>query len=1584
MMKPHFFFRLSWVLTVLLAVHVFDLDSSIAQTPDTLKAAVPYSIFPIGGMRFNPADTLQGIMGANFNWSGFGAAGTLGAIATESLATDTTITYRDPFYYDTTTSYTVARVAYGWDKNPGYILDAASAIDIRVYMPGTSGITEEYNSAWGTNLGVQHDSAQWIFNTSGVTSGQYVLSNLQDARFDPFTPGGWGDKVLVSNHIGSTSYESVFYFLASDLVTVNDTTPLYSLQYWSLGNGDSTLLATDVITKSMYNTLPLAQTQALGHNVSAENLYLWKGQQANFYKLLRRNLNTRPLWKNSFQNPPVVDVRVRTFKQIPMYFRLLRIRDWRAQQLLTGKADSVLHLVVNDLLAKGTNAQKASWTVGNEPQPKTYHAYSYINDLFAQYHAPPANCLAPYVPDLFLRVMRDQSQYGKPAHLWYEWTPFSGNAWKDEGVDTSTHVAHWQWDYNPNPIPSDVASDSLYWADHDIFIQKDYPTYTSLWQNTIIGHGSESTEGGIGIDRDLKKISSSCYELDPLHPLPFYFMAPAIAAANQHPIWNPVDSLYWIKGGNYSTSARAWADTAYNDSVIKPYLTRHPGETHVPEDSLYKCDYQWRPPTVSEMYYSLWTGVAHGIKGFAYNIAYDDGLSQNGFLWDTTSSIIIKSQDRKYLEYFFGGVFWDPYHIDDNSKWYVDGGGFKFKTYEALPPAFKTMFPTVRTLMTQELAPIVATIAKLSWRGCISWPWRDSTPTYFSRLPVKNVQSRTLTGSLDSSIATYVDLGIHKHPTDTSAVYITVQNRRLWTDSTGTSTIDSRKVSFQIDTSKFPGWSSWPEWSIRDVSKHLKEQVIGLHDTAFYTLKAGQGILLRVAPVVGLTTGGMTTNVFNNARHISLEELTESTANYFMTYERKDSIVVAYPIETPGGPGKRTASANGDSVIEKNALSHNPSICFNSDSSSGLGLVYSVDKAGVNHDSTFIIFRHANKFVPYAYTKDTLDQFRIDGSYWLQDYKAAPAIVPAKSGYGKFWVTYRHPLNGGAAMLVDTLGNHTSPAFFSAGDPHYTKFVSPATHLKRSSKVGSDVDSLYLTFAEDGQIHFLKAWLDTVSHTAIDTAGHFIVSEGTEFCDHELPCTTVTAGGFLLVSWEAEAIIYKPQLIYAMARARSADGTWLNFWSLYGGQIVYESGKHKHLYVANSTSDVEGFTAGSYVWHDLMRLMYQSPTDSTSTIAHSGTDNLVSYSPWRVVRMVEPAKEGSLPARSIYAKDVPSPVMYRYPVSHTEDPSLFDARITRYDFPLTPVTKALEMHYSFSALPKSNDGHLCWPGIVTRVGKINIFPSSGPPLTIITQPVDSAPNKSSGLHRVISWMDSSVRTDSFSFFPGDTLRYQRQFVLGNGSSNDTSKAAGYLSNINDFVRMRIVLRSKITDSLIKVLDTCKLTKGIAGAGLFTQSGSTADSGVGNYVLPSALPSQVYLALEASHADPSDQYALHYCERFLDTIFTSFSADTAPAPKTALPQHPDLPATNISGLSIAVHPNPSTGLVKAEIAQVGNVPTRVAVLDVLGKLVMQVYDAVPSNNTIALEINALNIPNGVYFLRVVSGNQVATRRLLIMR
>jgi hypothetical protein len=672
-MKPHCFFRASLALFSLLTIHLFHVSDSRAQSPDTLKAAVPYSVFPIGGMRGTPTDTLQAMIGANFNWDGFQPAATLGTIKTEGGLVDTILTYPDPFHYDTTTAHSITQDAFGWTDpkvesttDPGYLLDAACGIDVRAFMPGTSGLTQEYNYAWDTTRGIFADTnhAEWVFNVdSKMTSGQYVLCNRHGAgsgnnpmMTDPFAYVGYATTELDPNHIGSTSYESVFFFKNTDLLGVSDTTTLYKIEYWSLGNGDSALLATDVITKNLWNSLPVnsASTEVPGRNVGAENFTPWHN---HVYKLLRRNLNTRPLWKNNFTSPPVVDVRIRTFKQIPMYFRLLRIRDWRAQRLLTGRADSVLNLAIAGLLAKGDNAQKASWTLGNEFSPLRFHAWSYVNDLFAKNHAPRANILTPYSPDLFIRVMRDQSQYKVPAHLWYEWTPFGGDPWYE--VDTlpnSSTLRKWSYsaEYSayPSPIPSDVAPDSVAMARRDIFVQSNYDKYTSDWQELIIGHPSEAIGGGVGFEKDFLKNSRSCYETDPLNPVPFTMMAPAIASIYRAPKWS-VDSMYWIRKDILKMDDpqnQHMTDLIYMAQIIRPYLQRNPGQWHIPEDSLFDIGYGWRPPTSSEFYYSLWMSVAHGVKGYAYNYASDDGIAQDGFLWDSASGHILKSSERTCIE----------------------------------------------------------------------------------------------------------------------------------------------------------------------------------------------------------------------------------------------------------------------------------------------------------------------------------------------------------------------------------------------------------------------------------------------------------------------------------------------------------------------------------------------------------------------------------------------------------------------------------------------------------------------------------------------------------------------------------------------------------------------------------------------------------------------------------------------------------------------------------------------------------------------------------------------------------------------
>ena len=130
--------RASLVLAVLLAWQFHCPTQSIAQTPDTLKAPTSYSTFPIIGMGANP-DTAEQMLGMNAYWSGYGADASPHTLASESHPVDSMITLRDPFYYDSTKTDTAAQHAF-YD----IVLEAASTNDIRVFMPGTSGITREY------------------------------------------------------------------------------------------------------------------------------------------------------------------------------------------------------------------------------------------------------------------------------------------------------------------------------------------------------------------------------------------------------------------------------------------------------------------------------------------------------------------------------------------------------------------------------------------------------------------------------------------------------------------------------------------------------------------------------------------------------------------------------------------------------------------------------------------------------------------------------------------------------------------------------------------------------------------------------------------------------------------------------------------------------------------------------------------------------------------------------------------------------------------------------------------------------------------------------------------------------------------------------------------------------------------------------------------------------------------------------------------------------------------------------------------------------------------------------------------------
>jgi hypothetical protein len=883
-------------VALLLFILLVSSDLFAQDAGDTLKKVCDYDTFPIGAIRSYGKGVLEQMFGMNFGWYGWGAEQELTFPLQTPPLNNSSFSVRDPFYYDSTVNHQTSEV--GWvDGYKGLLNVAAHGNDIRVFMPGTSPTIKEYDYSWTHKLGrpdtgMDNRPAEWIIDTAGLHSGDYVLDALSDgAQNDPYN-------VYQSdaNRTGTTSYEFVYFFNASDLSGVSSgTTPLYSIEYWikKSGSANSTLYLADTITKNSYNALPLAITQVTGRNVNSENLATWDKQKINFYRIQKHILRTDTFYVSGAH--PQVDVRIKTFQKIPIYVRCLRIRDWIAQRLLTGKADSAMSAAIILLKNYNHNNELKSWSVGNEPPVPTFHCYAYLNDLLVKKGAPPLNTLAPWSPDLFMRIARDQSENwtgnAKPV-LWHEWVPYTGMYWYVNYGD------HYDWDYGNYPIRpllpitfadhASPSSDSADWEKRAIFFESNYTTFTNHWQNTIIGYSSNTPGGGKGYMSNLLDIAQACYEIDPLHPVPYYGCYSQMASpVHGAPLW-VVDSARLAKKDAESlTDAAAdhWADSLYEAKYVTPYFTRNhlTKDSTIIADSLYHLFWDWRVSTEAETRSQLWTGICHGLKGYSANAAMEDIGANDGFLWDH-DGVITKSYDRTEmrLDYFTGGSLTRPYgtgHFRNDTV---------YKIKSKLLPAFKGMYNAVKHAVKDELGPIAPTLAKLNWKGTVSWHKRDLTPVYLSKLPVKNVASMNIDSVADADSNAYIQFGIFKHPTDSIATYISVLNRRLWTDTADTLSTDKRIISFQVDSTKFKtGYSNLSLWRITDMSGKLHDTVITGQQTYSFTVKPGQGKLLRIAPALGATIGEMSHNVFNNGRHLApIEFNKDSIMGFVAAYER--------------------------------------------------------------------------------------------------------------------------------------------------------------------------------------------------------------------------------------------------------------------------------------------------------------------------------------------------------------------------------------------------------------------------------------------------------------------------------------------------------------------------------------------------------------------------------------------------------------------------------------------------------------------------------------------------------------------------
>ena len=200
----------------------------------------------MGGMKDRPHDTLGPMLGLNFGYE-FGPMDSAervmhSVLGQQTKPYDTTISLSDPFYYGTGTApiYTSA-----WNL----LMDAIFSTDVRCYLPGTSGITEEYSYPWELmaghigNSALHQDTVEWYIEPADAPDSAYVLrlvtgqvgaaGSLQSpGSSDPYQTGFFSYGNIASNHIGSFTYNFVFNFNSTHLATVAGTTPLYQLEFW--------------------------------------------------------------------------------------------------------------------------------------------------------------------------------------------------------------------------------------------------------------------------------------------------------------------------------------------------------------------------------------------------------------------------------------------------------------------------------------------------------------------------------------------------------------------------------------------------------------------------------------------------------------------------------------------------------------------------------------------------------------------------------------------------------------------------------------------------------------------------------------------------------------------------------------------------------------------------------------------------------------------------------------------------------------------------------------------------------------------------------------------------------------------------------------------------------------------------------------------------------------------------------------------------------------------------------------------------------------------------------------------------------
>jgi len=760
-------------------------------------------------------------------------------------------------------------------------------------------------------------------------------------------------------------------------------------------------------------------------------------------------------------------------------------------------------------------------------------------------------------------------------------------------------------------------------------------------------------------------------------------------------------------------------------------------------------------------------------------------------------------------------------------------------------------------------------------------------------------------------------------------------------------------------------------------------------------LSPGQGALLSFFPAVTIELGPPIQNlpVANNGRHIVAFEKGLLQSNFLATFAG-GGLFVAAPIDTVIGPIRRIGGAPADSLMDSSLCVRNPSISCNSDRST-VGIVYTIDSCGASKDQSLVIFRLSHADHPYSYAKrDTIASVPMSLGC-----SAAPSISPASSG--NFWIGWRNANVGGTIALVDSIGHIIAQQTINAVGLTNTKQLSvgsvlhPLSSFHGWSYAGPSIETCYVAFQAglpgSSQIFFVKINQRLSNPSILDTSGGFCTSSGLPWCENINPQIHITQERALGIVWDGISntgvgeIATPARSHHSVLLRRSPLGQWTNYTSFTGFSVILDPGATDSLSTLPVYSGADMFTSPmDSSWQDFSRVAWTNPVDDYVHIAHYGLYAGNPIAAWELAHLTRHSQDPVMAARTSF-EGVLQPLMYRNSKHINASPD--GISISSVDFPAGTSTdtatrvQTFIFHAAIGGCPPKFMGRGSEVMLLRPDTMIVLLWKNGKPY--LWDSVSVPPTNRGSLSTTDG--DSTLRTTNFRIVPGSVLQFGRYFRIGDFNVGDTAVAvAQLLSGGLDTLSMKFSLRNAATNVIVQSLESAQLTH--QG---FTQSGSLADSGRASDTLNLTLGDSVYMSFETSHTSLSTAQ-LSRMESFdnsvLDVVpmqMIQYDTRIDTIAKIALPPKADQ-AIHKSSIEVRVYPNPLKQSTHVDVINVEGLNTTIALYDVLGNKISEPYAGTPTSYQLQLEVNAAGLRSGTYFLRIVAGNNIATKRLMIVK